>query len=95
MGGPRTHHDARQPDGFPGFGVVFLGPPGTGTTHLAIGISIRACQAGHHILFTTAAEWVNRLAQAHAAGPGPPPIPKVLGEKKPEGETTPPNSLRS
>src|SRR5947209_18237530 len=25
--------------------VVFLGPPGTGKTHLAIGIAIRACQA--------------------------------------------------
>ena len=27
--------------------VVFLGPPGTGKTHLAIGLAIRACQAGH------------------------------------------------
>ena len=26
--------------------VVFLGPPGTGKTHLATGIAIRACQAG-------------------------------------------------
>src|SRR6266508_2193365 len=26
--------------------VVFLGPPGTGKTHLAIGLAIRACQAG-------------------------------------------------
>jgi hypothetical protein len=25
--------------------VVFLGPPGTGKTHLAIGLAIRACQA--------------------------------------------------
>ena len=47
---------------------MFLGPPGTGKTHLAIGISIRACQAGHRVLFATAAEWVDRLAQAHAAG---------------------------
>src|ERR1700730_8088708 len=47
--------------------VVFLGPPGTGKTHLAIGISIRACQAGHRVLFATAAEWVDRLALAHAA----------------------------
>src|SRR5439155_5549819 len=29
--------------------VVFLGPPGTGKTHLAIGIGIRACQAGHRV----------------------------------------------
>jgi DNA replication protein DnaC len=48
--------------------VVFLGPPGTGKTHLAIGLGIRACQAGHRVLFATAAEWVARLAEAHAAG---------------------------
>jgi DNA replication protein DnaC len=29
--------------------VVFLGPPGTGKTHLAIGLGIRACQAGHRV----------------------------------------------
>jgi DNA replication protein DnaC len=48
--------------------IVFLGPPGTGKTHLAIGLSIRACQAGHRVLFATAAEWVDRLALAHSNG---------------------------
>jgi DNA replication protein DnaC len=48
--------------------VVFLGPPGTGKTHLAIGIAIRACQAGHRVLFATASQWVARLADAHHAG---------------------------
>ncbi len=48
--------------------VVFLGPPGTGKTHLAIGLGIRACQAGHRVAFATAAEWVVRLADAHAQG---------------------------
>ena len=48
--------------------VVFLGPPGTGKTHLAIGIGIRACQAGHRVAFATASEWVSRLAEAHAHG---------------------------
>src|SRR5918995_2081495 len=48
--------------------VVFLGPPGTGKTHLAIGLAIRACQAGHRVLFATAAEWVARLADAHHTG---------------------------
>ncbi len=48
--------------------VVFLGPPGTGKTHLAIGLSIRACQAGHRVAFATAAQWVDRLAEAHAGG---------------------------
>src|SRR5690349_15815862 len=48
--------------------VVFLGPPGTGKTHLAIGLAMRACQAGHRVLFATAAEWVARLAEAHQGG---------------------------
>jgi DNA replication protein DnaC len=48
--------------------VIFLGPPGTGKTHLATGIAIRACQAGHRVLFATAAQWVDRLADAHHGG---------------------------
>jgi len=48
--------------------VVFLGPPGTGKTHLAIGLAIRACQAGHRVQFATASEWVDRLAAAHHTG---------------------------
>jgi len=48
--------------------VVFLGPPGTGKTHLAIGLGIRACQAGHRVAFATASQWVARLAEAHTAG---------------------------
>jgi DNA replication protein DnaC len=48
--------------------VVFLGPPGTGKTHLAIGLAMRACQAGHRVAFATAADWVARLAEAHHAG---------------------------
>ena len=48
--------------------VVFLGPPGTGKTHLATGIAIRACQSGHRVQFATASQWVDRLAAAHTAG---------------------------
>ncbi|MEV1200364.1 ATP-binding protein [Microbispora rosea] len=48
--------------------VVFLGPPGTGKTHLSIGLGIRACQAGYRVAFATAAAWVARLAEAHTAG---------------------------
>src|SRR6476619_3892890 len=48
--------------------VVFLGPPGTGKTHLAVGLAMRACQAGHRVAFATASEWVARLADAHHAG---------------------------
>jgi DNA replication protein DnaC len=48
--------------------VIFLGPPGTGKTHLATGLAIRACQAGHRVLFATASQWVARLAEARHAG---------------------------
>ena len=48
--------------------VVFLGPPGTGKTHLATGLGLRACQAGHRVAFATAAEWVARLGEAHQQG---------------------------
>src|SRR6201995_2553680 len=48
--------------------VIFLGPPGTGKTHLATGLAIRACQAGHRVQFATASQWVDRLAAAHASG---------------------------
>ncbi|MFD5336960.1 IS21-like element helper ATPase IstB [Streptomyces hawaiiensis] len=48
--------------------VVFVGPPGTGKTHLAVALGVRACQAGHRVLFATAAEWAARLADARAVG---------------------------
>jgi hypothetical protein len=47
--------------------VVLLGPPGTGKTHLAIGLGIKAAQTGHRVLFATATEWVARLQAAHRA----------------------------
>jgi DNA replication protein DnaC len=48
--------------------IVLLGPPGTGKTHIAIGLAIRACQAGHRVLFATATDWVTRLTDAHRNG---------------------------
>lgn len=48
--------------------VVLLGPPGTGKTHLAIAIGIRACLAGQRVAFATATEWVARLGDAKRAG---------------------------
>ena len=48
--------------------VVLLGPPGTGKTHIAIAISIRACLAGQRVAFATATEWVARLSDAKRAG---------------------------
>ena len=48
--------------------IVALGPPGTGKTHLAIAISIRACLAGHRVRFQTATQWVARLQDAKREG---------------------------
>lgn len=48
--------------------VVFLGPPGTGKTHLSIALGVRAALAGHRVAFATASEWVARLGAAHDAG---------------------------
>lgn len=48
--------------------AVFLGPPGTGKTHLSIALGIRACLAGHRVAFATASQWVDRLGAAHDAG---------------------------
>src|SRR5262249_9684139 len=48
--------------------AVLLGPPGTGKTHLAIALGIRACLAGQRVCFATAAEWVARLGDAQRQG---------------------------
>jgi DNA replication protein DnaC len=48
--------------------VVLLGPPGIGKTHLAIGLGIKAAQAGNSVLFDTATNWITRLSRAHQAG---------------------------
>ncbi len=48
--------------------VILLGPPGTGKTHLATAIGIRACLAGHRTIFASATQWVARLQDAKREG---------------------------
>ena len=57
--------------------VVLLGPPGTGKTHLAIGLAVKAAQTGHRIAFATAVDWVARLKAAHNAGRLPAELVKL------------------
>lgn len=48
--------------------VVFLGPPGVGKTHLAIGLAIAAAQSGRRVYYGTLADLIASLEEAHAAG---------------------------
>jgi DNA replication protein DnaC len=48
--------------------VVFLGPPGTGKSHLSIALGVQAARRGHRVAFATAHEWVGRLGAAKRAG---------------------------
>ena len=48
--------------------VILLGPPGTGKTHIATALGIRACLAGQRVLFATATQWVARLGDAKRQG---------------------------
>jgi DNA replication protein DnaC len=48
--------------------VVFLGPPGTGKSHLSIALGVQAARRGHRVAFATAHEWVLRLGAAKRMG---------------------------
>jgi DNA replication protein DnaC len=48
--------------------VIFLGPPGTGKTHLSLALADRALIEGHSVLFTTLAELAQSLESASHPG---------------------------
>lgn len=48
--------------------VVFLGPPGTGKTHLSLSLACLALAAGHSVLFTSLAELAQSLESASYPG---------------------------
>jgi DNA replication protein DnaC len=48
--------------------VIFLGPPGTGKTHLAVSLMLKACQAGMSIYLTTMEDLIGKLKKDHEAG---------------------------
>jgi DNA replication protein DnaC len=48
--------------------VVFLGPPGVGTTHLAISLAIAAAEHGRRVYYGTLADLIGSLEEAKAAG---------------------------
>lgn len=50
-----------------GQNVVLAGNPGTGKTHIAIGLGMKACAQGHKVLFTTVHGLLTQLREAHSA----------------------------
>lgn len=46
--------------------VIFLGPPGTGKTHLSVSLGLKAIQRGYRTLFTSAAGLIVSLTKAYA-----------------------------
>jgi hypothetical protein len=69
---PRRHLEARRaprpaaraPATDPQHEYCVACSPGTGKSHLAIALAIKACQAGHRVAFATAQQWVDRLEAA-------------------------------
>jgi DNA replication protein DnaC len=47
---------------------VLIGPVGVGKTHLATAIALKACHAGHKVLYTGAVEAINDLIAAQKQG---------------------------
>lgn len=48
--------------------LIFMGAVGTGKTHLATGIALKACQEGRHVRFFTAASLANMLLEKNNKG---------------------------
>ena len=46
--------------------IVLAGNPGTGKTHIAIGLGIKACMEGKKVLFVTIPMLINRLKESKA-----------------------------
>jgi DNA replication protein DnaC len=51
-----------------GSNILFLGPPGVGKTHLAIGFGMTAIENGYSVLFRTAEALIKELLEAQAQG---------------------------
>jgi len=50
-----------------GRNVILGGSPGTGKTHIAIGLGIKACQAGRTVLFTTVSRLLTQIRESHSS----------------------------
>jgi DNA replication protein DnaC len=46
--------------------VILAGNPGTGKTHIAIGLGLKACMQGYKVLFTTVHRLLTQLRESHS-----------------------------
>jgi len=46
--------------------VILAGNPGTGKTHLAIGLGLKACMSGYKVLFTTVHRLLTQIRESHS-----------------------------
>ncbi len=49
-----------------GQNIILAGNPGTGKTHMAVGLGIKACNVGYKVLFTTIPLLVNELKESRS-----------------------------
>jgi DNA replication protein DnaC len=50
-----------------GQNVILGGSPGTGKTHIAIGLGIKACEQGYSVLFTTVSKLLTQIRESHSS----------------------------
>ncbi|MDD2636463.1 MAG: ATP-binding protein [Bacteroidales bacterium] len=46
-----------------GRNIIFAGNPGTGKTHIAIGLGIKACNENYKVLFTTVSRLITKIKE--------------------------------
>jgi len=49
-----------------GQNIVLAGNPGTGKTHIAVGLGLKACMQGYKVFFTTVHKLLIRLRESHS-----------------------------
>lgn len=50
-----------------GQNIILAGNPGTGKTHIAVGLGLKACIRGYKVLFTTVHRLLTQLRESHSA----------------------------